>query len=78
MDNLTAMSTFIENVRNTLAARGLTIQDLANLTGIARPNLSKILSSKENVTLDRAERIANALGISLSDLLREPAVSSVT
>lgn len=38
----------------------------AELAGIDPGNFSRILNGKERVTLDRAERIANALGATLS------------
>lgn len=63
------MNIFCKNVRTALEARGMTLTSLAEATGIHRPNLSKILSGKEGVTLDRAGVISSALGYSLSDLV---------
>ena len=72
MKNPSIMSIFADNVRNQLTESAWSIQDLADACGIARPNLSKILHGKENVTLDRAQRIATALGVTLSELVEEP------
>ena len=72
MDNSPAMKTFSENVRTALTDYGWSIQDLADQCGIARPNLSRIIGGKEGVTLDRAERIASALDLELSDMLQVP------
>jgi len=64
-----SMNLFCKNVRACLEARGMTIQSLADATGIYRSNLSKILHGKEGVTLDRAGVIAEAVGVHLSELL---------
>lgn len=44
----------------------LSIRGAAELIGMDNSNLSKILRGKEGLTIERAERIANALGGSLS------------
>ena len=68
----TIMSIFSANVRRHLENRGLSIQDLSDQCGIARSNLSRILHGHENVTLERAERIAMALDVSLAELVTVP------
>lgn len=65
------MKHFIENVQCLLRARGMTQGELASRARIPRPNINRILNGTENVSLDRAARIADAFGISLSDLLDE-------
>lgn len=60
---------FRRNVSTLLAERDMTMTELSLLTGIARPNISRILAGSEQVTLDRAGRIAKALKIDLADLL---------
>lgn len=71
----TAMSRFTDNVLAILDDRGTTITWLAAECGISRPNLSKILNGREGVTLERAERIAEALSVELSDLVsKQPLV----
>lgn len=66
------MAIFSENVRRHLELRHATIQWLADESGIPRPNLSRILHGKEGVTLERAEVIAKALQVSLSELVTTP------
>lgn len=66
---MNAFETFRANLRSIMDERDLTIQDLAELIGTSRPGLSRILSGAECVTLTRAERIANTLKVSLTDLL---------
>lgn len=61
--------TFRRNVGKVLAERGMTMEQLALLCGTKRPNISRILSGKEQVSLERAGRIAKALSIDLPDLI---------
>jgi DNA-binding Xre family transcriptional regulator len=63
------MDDFCKNIRTVLAARDMTMTELAHRCGIDKSNLSKILLGKERVTLDRAAVIADALEIGLHDLI---------
>ena len=74
----TIMSIFSGNVRRHLEIRSLSIQDLADSCGIARSNLSRILHGHENVTLERAERIATALDVTLAELVTAPRKAAVS
>ncbi len=65
------MTIFSDNVLSALQARGWTIQDLADRCEMDRSNLSKVLRAKEGCTLARAEKIAKALGIPLSNLVEK-------
>jgi len=69
MSKSPAMTAFTQNIQAILEVRGWTIQDLSDHCGIDRGNLSKIIHQKQRVTLDRAERIANALQVTLSELV---------
>lgn len=64
-----AAEAFRENVRTRLDAQHKSISALARDAGIQQASMSKILSGSESVTLQRAERIAEALGATLSELL---------
>lgn len=57
-----AMNQFAQQIREIIEQQGLTLTAAAQAIGMDRGNLSRILSGKEGVTLDRAERIANAFG----------------
>ncbi len=72
----TAMDVFSENVKKAMASAGVTQSALSERSGISRPNISRILNGKERVTIDRAERIAKALGKKLSKLLEISKVSA--
>lgn len=60
---------FRRNLERVLTQRGMTRQALADISGTSRPNISRILSGDEQVTLERAGRIAKALKMSLSELV---------
>lgn len=66
-----ASELFRKNLLAVLRERGMSQNDLAELIGTSRPAISKIISGVEGVTLDRADRIATALGFTLSELLEE-------
>jgi UDP-N-acetylglucosamine 1-carboxyvinyltransferase len=65
------MNTFRKNLRAAMRRRGMTQQQLADAVGTSQPAISRILSGRESLTLDRAERIAVAVGISLSELFSD-------
>lgn len=68
---------FRTNVRHAMDAKGVTITELATRIGTARPTMSRVLSGAEAVTLQRADRIATALGEKLEELLVEHATANV-
>lgn len=63
---------FRKNLDRVRHERGLTMEQLADICDTKRPNISRILSGNEGVSLDRAGRIAKALGLDICDLLAEP------
>lgn len=75
MAQLTAMQTFIKNVQRIRLERGLTQGELAQLLGTKQPSVSRVLRGEEDITLSRAEKFAEALGVSLSELILEPEFS---
>ena len=66
MQNYSAMNQFSEQLKAMIEAAGMNMQEAAALIGMDKGNLSKIVNGKEGVTLERAERIANALGGTIS------------
>jgi transcriptional regulator with XRE-family HTH domain len=66
MSESVAMSDFCKQIKAFIEASGMTVSAAAEAAGIDPGNFSRILNGKERVTLDRAERIANALGATLS------------
>lgn len=66
MSESAAMNDFCSQIKAFIEASGMTISAAAKQAGIDPGNFSRILNGKERVTLDRAERIANSLGATLS------------
>lgn len=50
-------------------AAGLTQSDLAAAVGMDQGNLSRLINGRQDVPLERLHKIAEALGIRLSDLI---------
>lgn len=66
MSESVVMTEFCTQIRAFIKASGMTVSAAAEQAGIDPGNFSRILNGKEKVTLERAERIANALGATLS------------
>jgi transcriptional regulator with XRE-family HTH domain len=64
-----AMETFRANVRRAVDRGDISVSEIARRTGMSRPSLSRLLNSDEVVTIPRAEAIAKAVGVALSELL---------
>jgi len=60
---------FRRHVLEIMQDQDVSMQSVADKAGMKRPSLSRILAGKENVTLERAERIAHAIGVKLHELL---------
>lgn len=52
-------------------AKGMTLRELSDITGLSPAFLSEVETGKANPTLDSLRRIAKGLGLSLFDLLTE-------
>ena len=55
-------------IKELLQEADITQAELAQLVGIARPNLSNIVNGKTNPSLSTLESIANALGVEIAEL----------
>jgi transcriptional regulator with XRE-family HTH domain len=65
-----AVERFGANVRDARLKRGWTQEDLAHRTGLASVQVSRIERGKREVRLTTLLRLANALGTTPNDLLR--------
>jgi transcriptional regulator with XRE-family HTH domain len=61
---------FGKNVRNRRTAMGLSQEQLAERAGLHRPYIGMIERAEKNITLTNIEKIARALNIPVSRLLR--------
>ena len=59
------------NIDSILRDKGLSKTDVAKRMNLSRESLYRILSG--NPTLDNVNKLANALGVPVSDLFDEPA-----
>ena len=64
-----AMETFIANLKIAMRLKGMTQVQLADAIGTSQPNISRIFRGGESLTIDRAERIADAVGMPLENLI---------
>lgn len=71
MTQSSAMTRFVQNAEAIRQQKGLSIQALSDVIGMARPQLSNVLSGKHSPTLETMERIANGLGVDVLDLLSQ-------
>ena len=58
-----------ERIRGLRRARGLTLNELAGLSGVSRAMISKLERGEKNPTLVVAAKVAGGLGVSLSQLV---------
>lgn len=65
-----SLEAFRENLRDLMEKRGITMTQLADDLGMSRPSLSRVLHGHDGISLERADRIANYLGVPLGRLLR--------
>lgn len=62
-------------IKEILKQQGKTMQDLSDMIGINRVNLSNSLNG--NPTLDRLKQVADCLNIDLKDLFKETKIDEV-
>jgi transcriptional regulator with XRE-family HTH domain len=65
------MNNFSSNLRHRLEKQHLSVQALADLAGMRRSYLSRILHGHHSPSERVMTRIANALGIELAKLLKK-------
>lgn len=67
---------FARRLKQLRAARGWSLDALANASGVSRSMLSQVERNQANPTLAVAFRIARALGMSLAELAETPGATS--
>ena len=65
----TARERFAQNLKGWRIKRGVSQDELADLTGLSRVYISRIENRKDTVSLDNIEKMASALSIDIVDLL---------
>jgi len=72
VSTVSAREALATNLRRLRAERGLSQEALADLAGIHRNYLGGIERRERNVGLDNLERLAQALSVSVSELVAAP------
>jgi len=67
--SLTAREVFARNVRRARRLKDISQESLALDLGMSRPYLSSVERGTRNVSVDNMGRLADALGVPLSDLV---------
>ena len=78
MKRLNAMQHFIANMIRIRKDRGMTQTDLADLIGTKQSAISRLERGEEDITLTRAEAIAEALSVELSEMVTSAELSKIT
>lgn len=69
MQKLSIKVRFGTALREKRNLHGITQEELASLTNMSRSYISEVECGKQNISLQKAERLALALGYELIDLL---------
>jgi transcriptional regulator with XRE-family HTH domain len=67
-----SLNNFRTNVSRIMSERGLSYRDAAELAGMGYPFLHRIMTGKANPSIEVADKLADALGVKLTDLLEDP------
>jgi transcriptional regulator with XRE-family HTH domain len=68
-----AQLTFAANVKKARKLRSYTQQELADLAQLEASYISSVERGVRNITISNMERIANALDVTIAELVSEPA-----
>ena len=66
-----ATQVFAQNIKKVRLKKGSSQEALADLAGLHRTYVGAVERGERNITLVNANRIAEALGVKLSDCLKE-------
>jgi transcriptional regulator with XRE-family HTH domain len=66
---ITARSRFAVNLRSARMARGFSQEELGARAGLHRNYIGSVERNEKNISIDTIERLANALGVDVLDLL---------
>lgn len=69
--NKTLRQTLADNLRRLRCSERISQEDFAELCGLHRTYISDIERCTRNISIDNIEKIANALHVSASELLKE-------
>lgn len=67
--NMSARVTFSKNLKKLRLEKGISQESLADLAGLHRTYIGSVERGERNISIDNMERIAQALGCAIADLL---------
>jgi transcriptional regulator with XRE-family HTH domain len=70
-NKLGARITLARNIRQLRVRKAISQESLAELAGLHRTYLGSIERGERNVSIDNIGRVADALGVTVSELLKE-------
>ncbi len=62
---------FAQRLRQIRQIRGLSQEELADMAGLHRTYVGSVERSERNVSIDNMERLAKALAVDITELLRK-------
>jgi transcriptional regulator with XRE-family HTH domain len=68
---LNARKIFSQRLRQIRQNKGLSQEELADLAGLHRTYVGSVERSERNISIDNMERLAQALEVDITDLLKE-------
>jgi transcriptional regulator with XRE-family HTH domain len=66
-----ARSIFSQRLRQIRQSQGLSQEELADLAGLHRTYVGSVERCERNISIDNMERLAKALNVDITDLLKE-------
>lgn len=66
---MSARERFAAGLRQARLQRGMSQEELAHLAGLHRTYVGSVERGERNVSIDNMERLAQALGLDVADLL---------
>jgi transcriptional regulator with XRE-family HTH domain len=73
----TSRRLFAERLRAERKARGLSLEDLGDLSGLSWNYIGQVERSQRNISVDHMDALARALGIQLYQLLMADVIAAV-
>jgi transcriptional regulator with XRE-family HTH domain len=57
-------------IKDLAKEKGITLNEIAEKVGITQPSISRIVNGRINPTLDTLEKIADSLGVGITELFK--------
>lgn len=65
-------------IKEVLKEKKITVVSLANSVGMAQPSMSNIVNGKSTPSLETLDKIADAIGVPVTDLFEQPKKDSLS